>query len=220
MRTHTAAALLLAAAFAVAGCSSSAATAGSGADSSSAAEASTVPGSTAAGLPKAPAGGGGLCSVQVTGATQVSWKSPQDKGSLLVSYWLSANDLKLLSLASDEVYVLMNCQSSQGTVSLTTAVGTKAAQFPKAPGTYVIDVGGPTSGGTPGDLVAIVTFPDKSLWRVTDKGSFVITSFTTSHFAGTFTIPIGKRSADLSSIVANATVSGTFDLACTGSACS
>ena len=180
------------------------------------------PGSSSAasiGLPNLPAAGGGSCSVKVTGGTEVSWASPQNTGSLLVGYWLGASELAVLSLGPDAAYLLMNCQSDTGSVSLYTTNGTTTAQFPEKPGTYVIEAGGLLGDTKPGEIQALVTFHDDSLWRITEPGSFVVTAFDGHHVAGTFAIKIGKQSDDLQSIVATATVSGTFDLNCMATAC-
>jgi hypothetical protein len=201
----------------VAACGSSASTAGAGNSAPG-----VIPGSSSAssvGLPNLPAAGGGSCSVKVTGGTEVSWNSPQNAGSLLVGYWLGASELAVFSLSPDAAYILMNCQSDNGSISLYTTNDTTTAQFPESPGTYVIEAGGLLGDTKPGEIQALVTFPDKSLWRVTDPGSFVVTAFDGHHFAGTFTLNIGQESEDFQSIVATATVSGTFDLNCTATGC-
>ncbi len=214
---------IVAFAFVVAACGGSASTP-SLVDSSgvSSGSSSVSPGSSSAasaGLPDLPAAGGGSCKVAVTGDTAVSWDSPQTTGTLLVTYWLDQSDRDFLSLGAGEEYLLMNCQSDKGTVSLYTTNNTTGAQFPESTGTYVIEAGGILSESKPGEIQALVTFPDKSLWRVTDPGVFEVKTFDAGHFAGTFTLKIGKESEDLQSIVGTATVTGTFDLACTGSAC-
>jgi hypothetical protein len=124
-----------------------------------------------------------------------------------------------LSLTADQAYFLMNCQSTKGNLSLYTTNDTTGAQFPEAPGNYVIEAGSILGDTKPGEIKVLITFPDKSLWRVTEKGTFAIASFSGSHITGTFTFKIGKESEDLQSIVATATVAGTFDMACTSGAC-
>ncbi|MGD0247523.1 MAG: hypothetical protein ABSB75_00565 [Candidatus Limnocylindrales bacterium] len=209
-----ASALLVVSAFLFAACSSSGSTP---ATNSSGSIGDSNP--TSAGHVSLPPVGGGSCSVKVTGGTEVSWQSPQDKASLVVSYWLSSAERALLSLTADQEYFLMNCQSAKGTLSFYTTTDTTHAQFPEAPGDYVIEAGGVLGDTKAGEVKALVTFPDKTLWRVTENGTFAIASFNGSHIAGTFTFKIGKESEDLQSIVATATVAGTFDMACTSGAC-
>jgi hypothetical protein len=208
---------LAALAIVVAACGSSASTPGSGNSTPGA-----NPGSSSAasvGLPNLAAAGGGSCSVMVTGGAEVSWTSPQNMGSLLMSYWLGAAELSVLSLGPDTAYVLMNCKSDKGSISLYTTNDTTTTQFPEKPGTYVIEAGGLLGDTKPGEIQALVTLSDNSLWRITEPGSFAVTAFDGHHFAGTFTLKIGKEGDDLQSIVATAAGSGTFDLNCTATAC-
>lgn len=217
MKARRPALVLAILAIVVAACGSSASTPGAGNSTPGA-----NPGSSSAAsvdLPNLPAAGGGSCSVKATGGAEVSWNSPQNMGSLLVGYWLGASELSVLSLGPDAAYMLMNCQSDKGSISLYTTNDTTTAQFPEKPGTYVIEAGGLLGDTKPGEIQALVTFSDKSLWRITEPGSFAVTAFDGHHFAGTFTLKIGKESDDLQSIVATATVSGTFDLNCTATAC-
>ncbi len=208
--------LLVGTAVVAAACGTSFSTGGPG----SSLPAGATPGKTSAvDLPSLPAAGGGSCNVKITGGVETSWVSPQTMGTLLISYWLSQADRSLLSVGPDEAYMLMNCQSDSGSISLTTTNQTTAAQFPEKPGTYVIEAGGILSDTQPGDVQAIVVFHNDTLWKVTKPGTFVVTTFGGGHFAGTFSLEVGQESDDLSTIVATATVSGTFDLACTGSAC-
>ena len=167
------------------------------------------------------AAGGGSCGVQIDGDFTKSWHTDQTKATLLVSYWLSPSNRSLLGVADGMEELLINCQSDEGpAISLSSTTGTTAAQLPKAPGEYVIETGGIVGSNKPGEIHAILSLKDSSVWTVTEPGTFTITSFTPSHLAGTFSMKIGKSGADLQSTVANATVSGTFDLACTGDVCS
>ena len=172
-------------------------------------------------VPSFAAAGGGSCGVQIDGDFTKSWHTDQTAGTLLVSYWLSPSNRSLLGVADGMEEILINCPSGDGpAISLSSTTGTTAAQLPKAPGDYVIETGGIVGANKPGEIHAILDLKDSSVWSVTEPGSFTITSFTPSHLAGTFSMKIGKSSADLQSIVANATVSGTFDLGCTGDVCS
>jgi hypothetical protein len=189
-----------------------------GSSSSSAAPGSMAPGassapeaSTDANPPSMAAAGGGSCSVDITGATQKSWKSPQNIGTLLVGYWLSASDRDMLSMTDTEAALIFNCQSDSGSVSFTLTNGTTTAQFPMAPADYVIAPSAST--GDPGQITIIVSLKDDNLWRVAEPGTFKVTTFGGGKFAGTFQVK-------LTSSVGDASVTGLFDLGCTGSACS
>jgi hypothetical protein len=205
-----ASAALLAAALVVAACGSS-----------------SSPGSTAGGGnpggnqgASLPGVGGGSCSVSVTGDMTASWQKTQDSGSVLVSYWLSASEKALLESSPGEESFLLNCQSDNGSVSLYTTNGTTGTQFPKAPGAYVISAGGIMGADTPGQVSLLVTFNDDSLWRVAEPGTFTVTTFTGSRFAGTFQARLSKLGDDLQTVVGTANLSGTFDFGCTSGGCS
>jgi len=183
---------------------------------------STEPGATepAVVVPSFAAAGGGSCGVQIDGDVTKSWHTDQTTGTLLVSYWLTPGDRTVVGVANGEEELLINCQSDEGSISLTTTAGTTAAQFPKAAGTYVIEAGGLVAERKPGEIQTIINLKDSKVWNVTEAGTFEITSFTPSHLAGSFTFKIGASDTGSQAIVAAATVSGTFDLGCTGSACS
>jgi hypothetical protein len=171
-------------------------------------------------MPSFAAAGGGSCGVQIDGDFTKSWHTDQTAGTLMVSYWLSPSNRSLLGVADGMEEILINCPSGEGpAISLSSTTGTTAAQLPKAPGTYVIETGGIIGANKPGEIHAILDLKDSSVWSVTEPGTFEFTSFTPSHLVGTFTMKIGKSGADQST-VATATVSGTFDLGCTGDVCS
>jgi hypothetical protein len=175
---------------------------------------STEPGATepAAVVPSFAAAGGGSCGVQIDGDVTKSWHTDQTTGTLLVSYWLTPGDRTLVGVANGDEELLINCQSDEGSISFTTTAGTTAAQLPKAAGTYVIE-------RKPGEIQTIINLKDSKVWNVTAAGTFEITSFTPSSLAGSFNFKIGRSDVGSQTVVATATVSGTFDLACTGSAC-
>lgn len=183
---------------------------------------STEPGSSgpAVVVPSFASAGGGSCGVQIDGDVTKSWHTDQTKATLLVSYWLTPGDRTLLGVTDGQEELLINCQSDQGSISLTTTAGTTAAQLPKAPGTYVIEAGGLVADRKPGEIQTVINLKDSKLWKVTETGTFEITSFTPSHLSGSFTFKIGRSDVGSQAIAATATISGTFDLACTGSACS
>ena len=160
------------------------------------------------------------CGVQIDGYVTMSWHTDLTLATLLVSYWLTPGDRSMVGVASGEEELLINCQSDEGSISLTTTSGTTAAQLPKAAGTYVIEAGGLGAERKPGEIQTIINLKDSKVWNVTEAGTFEITSFTPSHLAGSFTFKIGASDTGSQAIVAAATVSGTFDLGCTGSACS
>jgi hypothetical protein len=182
------------------------------------------PGSSAAGsvaipLPSFAAAGGGSCSVKISGGMTASWSTPQNMGTLLIGYWINDADKKMLTLSATDAYLLMNCQSDTGSISLSSTTGTTTDQFPEKPGTYVIEAGGLGGDSTPGQVKALTVFKDGNLWEVTQPGTLTVTTFDGGHFAGTFNLQIGERSDDLSTIVTTATIDGTFNLSCTGSVC-
>jgi hypothetical protein len=183
---------------------------------------STAPGATepAVVVPSFASAGGGSCGVQIDGDVTKSWHTEQTMATLLVSYWLTPGDRTMVGVANGEEELLINCQSDQGSISFTTTAGTTAAQLPKTAGTYVIETGGLLANRKPGEIQTIIDLKDSKAWRVTENGTFEITSFTPSHLAGSFTLKIGTSDSGSETIVASATISGTFDLACTGSACS
>jgi len=191
-----------------------------GGGSSSSAQTDTTPRpSSVVNVPSFAAKGGGSCSVKITGGMASSWSTPQNAGTLLVGYWIDDADRKMLALGAGDAYLLMNCQGDAGSISLQTTDGTTTGQFPEKPGTYVIETGGLGGDSTPGQIKALVVFTDGGLWEVSRPGTFTVTTFDGSHFAGTFDLQIGERSDDLSTTVATATIDGTFNLGCTGSAC-
>jgi hypothetical protein len=163
-----------------------------------------------------PAAGSGTCHVDVTGDVQRSWDSPQNAGSLAVSYWLSQDERGVMGLSADDIFFIMNCQSDTGSVSFTTTAGTNADNFPMKPMTYVIASGG----DQPGQVSMIVNFKDDSVWRASEHGTFDVTTFGNSHFAGTFQAKLAKLGDNMQYNAGTATISGTFDLTCTSSACS
>ena len=212
------ASLVAALAIAAAACSSG----GSKTTPASSGGASTEPGSSepAAVVPSFASAGGGSCGVQIDGDVTKSWHTDQTSATLLVSYWLTSGDRTMLGVEAGQEELLINCQSDEGSISLTTTAGTTAAQLPKAPGTYVIEAGGLTAERKPGQIQTVINLKDSKLWYVTEPGTFEITSFTPSHLAGSFAFKIGRSETGSQTVAATATISGTFDLGCTGSACS
>jgi hypothetical protein len=125
----------------------------------------------------------------------------------------------MLAVKDGEAELLINCQSDQGSISLTTTAGTTSAQLPHSPATYVIEAGGLVADRKPGEIQTVINLKDTNLWSVTEPGTFDITSFNPSHLAGSFSFKIGRSDVGSQAILATATISGTFDLTCTGSAC-
>lgn len=201
-----------------AGCGSSASSAGpvgSRAPSPSSSAASAAATSDTAGEPtfKMPAGGNGTCAVSIAGAVTKSWTTTQDMGTLQVSQWLSASSRSMLNLNPGDAWFILNCKGDAVSVNFTTVDGTTEAMFPVAPGDHVIGQNGVMGGGSPGQMSAMVNLGDKSIWRVAKPGTFSITKFGGSKLAGTFSFAI-------TSDAGGATVTGSFDLSCTGDACS
>jgi len=207
------------------GCGGAAATSAPGATGAAptgqVAAGSTAPGATTSAVivPSFAAAGGGSCGVQIDGDVTKSWHTDQTTGTLLVSDWLTAADKSMLAVKDGEAELLINCQSDQGSISLTTTAGTTAAQLPHAPATYVIEAGGLLANRKPGEIQTVINLKDKNLWGVTEPGTFDITSFNPSHLAGSFSFKIARSDVGSQTVLGAATISGTFDLTCTGSAC-
>jgi hypothetical protein len=212
-------------AFVASACGSGASTSASGATGAAPTgltpAGSTVPGSTAPAViaPSFAAAGSGSCGVQIDGDVTKSWHTDQTTATLLVSDWLSAADKAMLAVKDGDAELLINCQSDQGSISLTTTAGTTSAQLPESPATYVIEAGGLVADRKPGEIQTVINLKDTNLWRVTEPGTFDITSFNPSHLAGSFSFKIGRSDVGSQTVLATATISGTFDLSCTGSAC-
>jgi hypothetical protein len=215
MTTRRLAAALCALALVVSACSR-------GSSPGSSAGPSAAGDTSALSVPQLPAAGGGSCTVAITGDVSKSWTASQTMGSLLVSYWLSPAEAAVLSLSADEAYFIMNCQGSDGSVSFTLTNNTTRAQFPEAPGTYVIPAAGGLLGlgGDPGQVGMLLSLHDSAIWNATEPGTFKITTFGGGKFAGTFQAKVGKLGDDLKTIAATATLSGSFDLSCTSQGCS
>jgi hypothetical protein len=64
----------------------------------------------------------------------------------------------------------------------------------------------------------LVDTKDKKIWKVSEPGTFAIQTFGGSKFAGTFSFKIASILD--SGPASTAAISGSFDLSCTGSACS
>ena len=212
--TSISAGLLLASALAVAACGSSSAPGSTGGPSGDPTTRATskVPGDL-------PAVGGGSCSVSLTGDVTASWTDTQDLSSVLITYWLGASERAVLKLPDGEESFLFNCQGEAGQLSMYSTGDTTSAQFPKAPGTYVIPKGGILGGGEPGQASMLLTLGEDTFWRVAEPGTLNITTLNGSKFAGNFQAKVQKLGDDLKTVVASGTLSGTFEFGCTGGAC-
>ena len=189
-----------------AGCGSSAATQ----SSQGATVAPGVPSQPVASVPVQPVSGAGSCKVTISGGLTASWDSQQTKASAVVSYWLSPAAHQVLSATGESF--LMSCDGADGAISLYTTNTTTSVQFPEAAGNYVI--GGLGTVSTPGLVIAVVAPKGTNLWNITEPGTFSVTTLNGSKFAGTFQIKIAEQGPDLKLTGKTATVSGTFDLAC------
>jgi hypothetical protein len=166
-----------------------------------------------------PAAGGGSCKVEVTGDVTKSWESKQTQGTLLLSQWLSDKSRKVLSLADNEEAMLLNCGSGKSSVNFTTAAGTTSAQFKAGPGSYVIAAGGMLGGGSaPGEIGLLFNADDSKVWGAEEPGTFTVTTFGGGKFIGTFSVKV-VTSFDTGTTHSHATITGSFDLGCTGDAC-
>ncbi len=206
-------------AFAViaAGCGSSAATQGPPgasvapvAPGVSSQPVASVPVQPVASVPAQPVSGAGSCKVTITGDLAASWETQQTKASAVVSYWLSPAAHKVLSATGESF--LMSCDGPGGAISMYTTNVTTAAQFPQAPGTYILNSLGASSG--PGAVIAVVAPKGDNLWKITEPGTFNVTTLDGSKFAGAFQMKIAELGSDLKLTGKTATVSGTFNLAC------
>ena len=217
MRSIKAISVAAAVAIVIAGCGSSPATgAGSPGGSDGGAKSGGSGGAASAGMSSPALPAGGSCTVQVSGDVAKSWKTTQSAGTLMVSYWLNSADRKTLALTG-ETFVL-NCVSDAGTLNLYMTGGTSATDFPEAPGTYVIDING-SGGDQAGHVGVVINLKDGGDWRPTEPGMFKITTLGGSRFAGSFSLKIGQLGATGKYDGGSATITGSFDLACTGSAC-
>ena len=218
MRSINAVSVVAALALVIAGCTSSPATgAGSPGGSDGGANSGGSGGAASAGMASQAVPVGRSCSVQVSGDVAKSWKTTQSAGTLMVSYWLNSADRKTMALTGETF--LLNCDSDAGTVNFDMTNGTTAADFPEAPGTYVIDMNG--LGGTQaGHVGMLINLKSGGDWRLTEPGTFKITTLGGSRFAGSFSVKIGQLGATGKYDGGSATITGSFDLACTGSACS
>ena len=161
-------------------------------------------------VPAQPISGAGSCKVTISGGLTASWDSQQTKASAVVSYWLSPAAHQVLSAKGESF--LMSCDGPDGAISLYTTNTTTSVQFPEAAGNYVI--GGLGTVSTPGLVIAIVAPKGTNLWNITEPGTFNVTTLNGSKFEGTFQIKIAEQGPDLKLTGKTATVSGTFDLAC------
>ena len=197
-----------------AGCSSSAATQGlqgaTVAPGVSSQPVASVPVQPVASVPVQPVSGAGSCKVTLSGGLTASWDTQQTKASGVVSYWLNPAVKQVLS-ATGESFV-MSCDGADGAISLYTTNTTTSVQFPEAAGNYVI--GGLGTVSTPGLVIAIVAPTGTNLWNITEPGTFNVTTLNGSKFEGTFQIKIAEQGPDLKLTGKTATVSGTFNLAC------
>jgi hypothetical protein len=192
-----------------AGCSSSAATQGL----QGATVAPVAPGVSSqpvASVPVQPVSGAGSCKITISGGLTASWDTQQTKASAVVSYWLSPAAHQVLSATGESF--LMSCDGADGAISLYTTNTTTSVQFPEAAGNYVI--GGLGTVSTPGLVIAIVAPKGTNLWNITEPGTFNVTTLNGSKFEGTFQIKIAEQGPDLKLTGKTATVSGTFNLAC------
>ena len=204
--------------FVVAACggSSTATSGASGATGTAAAPGSTNGGGSAPTVDM-PAAGSGTCRIAITGDETKAWQITQTQGTLLLSQWLTSSSRGLLSLADGEESMILNCGSDQGAVSLTMSQGTTSSEFPEGPGTYPIsaDLIGATSAGAQVDL--LLDTKDQKVWSVEEPGTFTVTTFGVGRFVGSFAVKVvttldgGNHS--------QATLTGSFDLGCTGDAC-
>ncbi len=218
-------AVLAAAVLVVSACSGSAATVAPAASSNNGGNGGNGGNATAATKTAAtqsfvmPAGGNGSCSVNIAGDVTKSWTAKQDMGTLLVSQWLGKSSRSMMSLKDGEESMILNCKGSGGSISVMTSNGTTSAMFPKGPKTYTISSGTLLGSDTAGEIGTIINLNDELIWSTAEPGTFTVTTFGGSKFAGTFSVKI-KATADLQTRAANATLTGTFDLSCTGDACS
>ena len=214
MRTFKLVTAVVAVALALSACGSSASTPGPGGAGPTGTGGGDLP---IGSLPAMPAAGGGSCQVSVIGDVTASWTAKQDLSSVMLSYWLSPSNRTVLSLKDGEESLILNCQGTAGSVNFLSPSGTTSALFPKSPKSYVIPVGGILGGADPGEISMLFNLKDKSIWKVIEAGTFNVTTFGGGKFAGTFSAKVGKVGEDLKTVVATATLSGSFEMGCPGS---
>ncbi len=173
--------------------------------------------STGPGLSMALAGGGN-CSVKITGGIEKSWTQQQTTATLLVSQWLKPADREVLSLKAGEASFIFNCEGAAGSISVMLGGGTTEQQFLEAPADYVIAPGTIGGGAPAGQMSLLVNLHDDASWTVSEPGAFNITTFGDGKVGGTFEATLVKTDG-VGSPSATGTISGIFDLGCTGTNC-
>ncbi len=219
MRTARLVTAVVAVLLGLSACSGSASTPGPG----GAGPAATVNGAPGVSLPAMPAVGGGSCKVSVTGDATASWTASQDMSSVMVSYWLSPSNRAVLAMKDGEESLILNCKGTGGSVNFLSPSGTTSATFPRSPKSYAIPAGGFLGGADTGQISMLFNLDDKAIWKVTEAGTFNVTTFDGGKFSGTFSVKVGKVGDDLTTIVGTAMITGSFDMACPsgiGYACS
>jgi hypothetical protein len=159
--------------------------------------------------------GGGSCQIDFTGDFAKSWTGTQDPASIKTSYWMTKEEITAAGLPDGEASMSFSCRDiDTNLVSIMTPSGTKAADFPQGPKSYVIPALG-LLGITPsGQLNVVLNLNDQALWSVADPGTVDIKTFTGGRISATFSVKLGKLSGDLKSYTATTTLKGSFDLNC------
>jgi hypothetical protein len=70
----------------------------------------------------------------------------------------------------------------------------------------------------PGRLSLLFNANDDKVWGAKEPGTFTVTTFGGGKFAGTFSVKI-VTSFDTGTTHSHGTITGSFDLDCTGDAC-
>jgi hypothetical protein len=167
--------------------------------------------------------GGGSCQIDFTGDLTKSWTGTQDPASITTSYWMTKEAITAAGLVDGDASMSFSCRDvDTNLVSIMTPSGTRAADFPQAPKKYVIPKLG-LLGITPsGQLNVVLNLNDQALWSVAEEGTLEIKTFSAGRIEASFSVKLGKLSADLKSYTATVTLKGSFSLNClpgVGSVC-
>lgn len=183
-----------------------------------------------------PVGSGGGCTVQVTGDQEVSWTGPDDVSAFTSDYWYTEDELRQqfdflgdpTGGTFDEVlaagrpvftFFLGNCSGSDGQiVSLFVSDATTRADFPMAPGSFVIAPSGLFGGGPdlpPAQFSVLFGADSEGVWGTDTAGTLEITEWNGARIQGSFAFTASERLVDNPRTVA---VTGAFAFTCRSSA--
>jgi len=174
-------------------------------------------------------GGGAGCKGTFSGGVTGSFESPGGTSAVNTDYWFTEAELLQAArfLGSGEAQVkadiaakkfvvyplILNCGDSKTGVNFLAKADTYN-DFPFGPKTYTIPSGGLLGGATNGEVGVIILVNDDPY--KSKGGTFEVKKFDKTGIAGSFSIDIEEAFA-ASGAPKTGKVTGTFDMACTGS---